>query len=55
MTFKESIQQKLIAAAKEYSKLVGCGFVIRSNDFKYRNEVFCFENMLKMLNNNLYG
>lgn len=38
MTFKESIQQKLIIAAKEYSKLIGCDFVIRSNDFKYRNE-----------------
>lgn len=38
MTFKESIQSKLIIAAKEYSKLIGVDFVIKSNDFKYRNE-----------------
>lgn len=38
MTFKESIQSKLILAAKEYSKLIGVDFVIRSNEFKYRDE-----------------
>ncbi len=38
MTFKESIQQKLIAAAKEYSKLIGIDFVIKSDEFKYRSE-----------------
>ena len=38
MAFKESIQQKLIAAAKEYSKLIGVDFVIKSDEFKYRSE-----------------
>jgi hypothetical protein len=30
MTFKESIQQKLIAAAKEYSKLTGVVLLLNS-------------------------
>ena len=38
MTFKESVQHKLNVAAKDYSKLVGIDFVIKSNEFKYRNE-----------------
>ena len=38
MTVKESIQQKLIEAAKEYSKLLSFDFVIRSKEFKYRAE-----------------
>ena len=38
MTFKESIQNKLIIAASEYEKLIGTDFIIRSNRFIYKNE-----------------
>ena len=38
MNFKESIQQKIITAANEYSKLIGIDFVVKSKDFKYKSE-----------------
>ena len=38
MTFKESVQSKLIIAANEYKRLIGIDFIIKSNHFKINNE-----------------